>query len=64
MSLQPNIQIHTEDIKKIMDAIESKRMNNSTVKIVDNGNQYVIRDSGGFVITYVEKKTVLEDTGG
>jgi hypothetical protein len=64
MPFEPTINIHTEDLKKIVDALEQSRIGQALIKIVDDGSRYVIRDSGGFVITHVAKGNLVHDRGG
>jgi hypothetical protein len=48
-----NIQL--VDLTTIMNRIEEKQYTGKAVTIVDLGDQYALREPGGFLISYVQK---------
>lgn len=64
MPTSPHIKIHTADLKALIEKLEAKRIGAMNITIIDNGDNYAIRDSNDFLITYLTKSPVPENLSG
>jgi hypothetical protein len=49
------LTIHTHDLQQIIDALESNQVGATTIKIIDDGRQIIIRDPSDFRIASITK---------
>lgn len=61
MSNLGQITISLPDLGRIITRLEEVRCNTGVIKIVDTGNQFVIRDSGDHLVSHVEKQAQTID---
>lgn len=55
------ITLFPQDLKSIMDRLEEKKWSGGPVQIIDNGDQYALRDANGMLISFVNKSALQQE---